>query len=97
MALAGSKVQETGRDSGVDNTYGGLALVRGAETLHLGHLLIGRLIRHAGLLRAVATLWVSSDGVLGVVVSAVVVVEMKSGVRGAGLGCEGGRRRLLLR
>jgi hypothetical protein len=93
-------VQETGRDSGVDNTYGGLALVRGAETLHLGHLLIGRLIRHAGLLRAVATLWVSSDGVLGVVVSAVVVVvvvEMKSGVRGAGLGCEGGRRRLLLR
>ena len=66
------------------------------------------MVGHAGLLRAVATLLVrllgvsGGDGVLGVVrMEAVVVVlllvEMKSGVRGAGLrGWEGGRGDLLL-
>ena len=88
-------------------TYRGFALIGSAETLHLGHLLFRRLVGHAGLLRAVATLLlllrVSSGGVLGVVgMEAVVVVlllvEMKSGVRGAGLrGWEGGRGDLLLR
>jgi hypothetical protein len=92
--------------SGV-KTYRGFALIGSTETLHLGHLLFRRLVGHAGLLRAVATLLllrVSSGGVLGVVgMEAVVVVlllvEMKSGVRGAGLrgGLEGGRGDLLLR
>ena len=89
----------TGRDTrtGV-NTYCGFALVCSTETLHLGHLLFRRLVGHAGLLRAVATLLgVSGGGVLGVVVVIVVVVEMESGVRGAGLGRELGRGRLLLR
>ena len=67
------------------------------------------MVGHAGLLRAVATLLLrllrvsGGDGVLGVVgVEATVVVllllvEMKSGVRGAGLGgWEGGRGDLLL-
>ena len=67
------------------------------------------MVGHAGLLRAVATLLVrllgvsGGDGVLGVVgMEAIVVVllllvEMKSGVRGAGLGgWEGGRGDLLL-
>ena len=101
----------TGRDTrtGVE-TYRGFALIGSAETLHLGHLLIRRLVGHAGLLRAVATLLLlrvsGGDGVLGVVgMEAIVVlllrllVEMKSGVRGAGLGgrWEGGRGDLLLR
>ena len=91
-------------------TYRGFALIGSAETLHLGHLLIRRLVGHAGLLRAVATLLLrllrvsGGDGVLGVVgMEAIVVVlllllvEMKSGVRGAGLrGWEGGRGDLLL-
>ena len=90
-------------------TYRGFALIGSAETLHLGHLLFRRLVGHAGLLRAVATLLLrllrvsGGDGVLGVVgMEAIVVVllllvEMKSGVRGAGLGgWEGGRGDLLL-
>ena len=103
----------TGRNTrtGVE-TYRGFALIGSAETLHLGHLLFRRLVGHAGLLRAVATLLllllrVSLGGVLGVVgmeaiVVVVLLVEMESGVRGAGLslgGWEplGGRGDLLLR
>ena len=97
----------TGRNTrtGVE-TYRGFALIGSAETLHLGHLLFRRLVGHAGLLRAVATLLlllrVSLGGVLGVVgmeaiIVVVLLVEMKSGVRGAGLGgWEGGRGDLLL-
>ena len=95
----------TGRDTrtGVE-TYRGFALIGSAETLHLGHLLFRRLVGHAGLLRAVATLLlmlllrVSLGGVLGVVgMEAIVLVEMKSGVRGVGLGgLEGGRGGCLL-
>ena len=106
-------MQRQGANTGHDTrtgvkTYRGFALIGSTETLHLGHLLFRRLVGHAGLLRAVATLLlllrVSSGGVLGVVgMEAVVVVlllvEMKSGVRGAGLGggLEGGRGDLLLR
>lgn len=95
----GRQGANTGRNTGVDKqTYRGLALVGGAQALHLGHLVVGRLVGHAGLLRAVATLLgVSGGGVLGMVMVVVVVVEMKSGVRGAGLGGELGRGRLLLR
>ena len=90
-------------------TYRGFALIGSAETLHLGHLLFRRLVGHAGLLRAVATLLLlllrvsGGDVVLGVVgmettvVVLLLLVEMKSGVRGAGLGgWEGGRGDLLL-
>ena len=83
-------------------TYRGFALIGSAETLHLGHLLFRRLVGHAGLLRAVATLLlllrVSLLGVLGVVgMEAIVVVEMESGVRGVGLGgLERGRGGCLL-
>ena len=97
----------TGRDTRTCvETYRGFALIGSTEALHLGHLLFRRLVGHAGLLRAVATLLLlrvsGGDGVLGVVgMEAVVVVlllvEMKSGVRGAGLGgWEGGRGDLLL-
>ena len=98
----------TGRDTraGVE-TYRSFALIGSTETLHLGHLLFRRLVGHAGLLRAVAALVLllrvsGSDGVLRVVgLEAIAVVlllvEMKSGVRGAGLGgWEGGRGDLLL-
>ena len=94
----------TGRNTrtGVE-TYRGFALIGSAETLHLGHLLFRRLVGHAGLLRAVATLLllllrVSLLGVLGVVgMEAIVVVEMESGVRGVGLGgLERGRGGCLL-
>jgi hypothetical protein len=79
----------TGHDTtGGVETYRGFGLIGSTEALHLGHLLIRGLVGHAGLLRAVATLRVSGSGVLGVVgmVIIMVVVEMKSGVRGAGLG-----------